>query len=81
MKEVIRYQTSDGALFETQRLARQHENSRYSRAMNRIVLRIVNHKFMEVVEFIDQNLELFQELVEIKKGMAYPETHDEEEPQ
>ncbi|APL99263.1 hypothetical protein [Bordetella phage CN2] len=67
MKRVIRFQTADGALHETASAARGHADRRYGDALTRLAHRAVQQeKYTKICDFIDKNLDAFEELKALK---------------
>ena len=79
MKRVIRFQTADGALHETASAARGHADRRYGDAMTRLAHRAVQQeKYTKMVDFIDNNLDAFEELKALKADIDLENDDGEE---
>jgi hypothetical protein len=78
MKQVTKFQTLDGELHETERLARKHIEKLYAEALTRLSHEAVRKtKYVEMCEFIDAHLEEFYRLRKLKLDMVLEEGTDE----
>jgi hypothetical protein len=69
MKPVVRFVTYDGIAHETMDSASRHLDMQYSDLITRIAHAIVQLKYGEVAEYIDENLLQFLKLAAIKSDM------------
>ena len=67
MKKVIKYQTYDGLEYDTYNDALHHLDVVYGKIISRIAAQIIKaEKYVNIQDYIDSNLHLFQELITIK---------------
>lgn len=77
MKKLSVYQTSDGVTHKNEYAARHHAEVRYGKALTALALRLaVIDKYQATAEFIDQNLNEFANLIELKKDAILEEGDD-----
>jgi|GEM_PF-6292275 len=70
MHKIIRIETNDENQFETEKEARKYLDKKYGDRLTTIVHKILKHeKYISLCEFIDANLELFQELIDLKNEL------------
>jgi F0F1-type ATP synthase delta subunit len=80
MRRVIRYQTSDGALHESEGTARRHADDRYGTALTDLARKAVQvQKYAAMLCFIEENLDTFAALLDLRADTSLePDTREEE---
>lgn len=68
--KITAYKTLDGGVFEHLQSAKNHTNRVYGDALNNITRDIINLKFVELVEYLDENAEALANLINLKNDLA-----------
>lgn len=67
MKMVNKIQTSDGALHDSEELARRHAERLYGEALSKLVHPMAHlHKYSEWMDYVDRNLNGLLNLAKLK---------------
>lgn len=67
MKRVIKFETSDGKLHDTQEAATRHAEKRYGEQLSHMAAQIVRlEKYGAVQAYIDERLDVFETLRKMK---------------
>lgn len=81
MKKVKVYEIASGARFDTYDEAQRVINKQYGNLLTSIARMIVAHegKYVKIVQWIDENLDMFLKLAEIKQDLNLEGESDVEE--
>jgi len=71
MHRVIKIATGDGKHFDSEKEARRYLDKEYGNRLTSIAHKIVRTdcKYTQLCEFLDTNLNLFQELIDLKNEL------------
>lgn len=70
MYQVIKIITNDGEMFDTEKEAKKHVERKYTDLVSRIAGKLIGFaKYQEVKEFLDDNIELFDEMSSLKNEL------------
>ena len=70
MREVIRFETSDGAIHENLNKANRHAEERYGKEITRLATHLVKiDKYVGIIDFIEKHLDDFVNLHSLKKDL------------
>ena len=76
MKYVTRIQTLDGTLFEDKHMARNHAERRYGDALCKLARGLLELKYTQTTEYLDENLDAFVELHQLKTDIPLESSND-----
>lgn len=70
MYEVVKVMTNDGHLFDNAKEAKEYLEEEYTDKMCRISSKLVSiEKYQEMKEYLDENLEVFLDVITLKKEL------------
>ena len=70
MYEVVKVMTNDGHQFDSAKEAKEYLEKEYSDKMCRISAKLVSiEKYQEMKEYLDANLEVFLDVITLKKEL------------
>ena len=70
--------TNDGVMFDTEKEAKKHIEVKYTDMCCRVASKLCNlSKYQEVKKFLDDNIETFRELTELKDELSATLTIEE----
>lgn len=70
MQIVRKIMTDDGELFDTQKEAKKYLNKKYGEQLTSIAHKILKcEKYIQLCEFLDENLDNFKEVIELKNEL------------
>lgn len=79
MKRVIRYQTADGQLHASEQAAVRHAERRYGCALTKLAHQACRiDKYIAMGEFIEENLDNFQDLARLREDIALENPAEED---
>jgi hypothetical protein len=77
VRQVVKVQTLDGNLHDSEDAAYRHAEKRYGDALLRLARELTNQKYSFVSEFIDSHVDDFVALKTLKEDMTRPEQESE----
>lgn len=70
MQKITKIMTDDESIFDTEKEARKYLDKKYGEHLTSVAHKILKHeKYEKLLEFLDENLNIFKELIELKNEL------------